>query len=188
MSSNYCSNCGEPLKEYALVCSNCGMPVKTQGTHENAEQGSAQREETVYAEPVSQGAGKTLETKSPFLAIIASFFIPGLGQVYNGRFWKGIALAAGLAIAIFLIVPGLVLLVIPGLIFAVAALAIWIWGMYDAYTEAEKMNRGELEYKEASIWEIIIFLLLPIIFVVLIVILIMILFIGMAIPMAVVGY
>ena len=85
--------------------------------------------------------------KNAFLALIFSFFIPGLGQVYNGDLWKGIAYLVTVPL-------GLLFLIIPGVV-------VWIWGMYDAYTEAEKMNRKELPYRKPASWEVIVFLLFP---------------------------
>ncbi|WNY24346.1 hypothetical protein MmiHf6_16770 [Methanimicrococcus hongohii] len=159
MAQKYCTNCGEQLKEYAIVCSSCGTPVKRQERTENTQQSDRNAEqfeetytgETAYAEQVfEEDIPRTApKEKNTFFAIILSFFIPGLGQVYNGNFWKGIAFMIGVPLGtLFLIIPGL---------------AIWLWNMYDAYTDADKVNKGELPYKEPTFWEIIIFLLLPII-------------------------
>lgn len=169
MTQNNCSNCGEPLKEHAIVCSNCGAPVKEH--QENKEQPSAQEKaqaEQVYETP--KAAPK--KEKSTFLALILSFFIPGLGQVYNGNFWKGVLFMFAVPIgAIFLIIPGI---------------AIWIYGMYDAYTDAEKINKGEKPYKEPTVWEIIGFLLLPFIVFIVLAILALLLFMIIAIPFAII--
>ncbi|WNY27395.1 zinc ribbon domain-containing protein [Methanolapillus ohkumae] len=86
--------------------------------------------------------------KIPFLSLILSFFWPGLGQVYNGQFWRGMAFAIAVPIGYcFLIFPGL---------------AIQIYGLYDAYTQAEKMNKGEIPFAEAKLWEVLVFILFPI--------------------------
>jgi TM2 domain-containing membrane protein YozV len=88
--------------------------------------------------------------KSPLLAAICSFFIPGLGQVYNGEgILKGLLFYAGTII-------GSLILVIPGL-------AIWLYGIYNAYNVAQKMNRGEIPYKEASLLGIIAYIVIVII-------------------------
>ncbi|MDL2261613.1 DUF5683 domain-containing protein [Methanimicrococcus sp. OttesenSCG-928-J09] len=179
MSQNYCSNCGEPLKEYAIVCSNCGMPAKEQGTHEKTESASNHSEhtdntehfeETVHAEQVYEKRPKADQPKNTFLAVIFSFFIPGLGQVYNGKFWKGVLFMAATFIGSILIIPGLV---------------IWIYGMYEAYKEAEKINNGELPYTEPSVWEIIIFLVLPILAAIAIVLFIFVFFLAIAVPLSI---
>jgi TM2 domain-containing membrane protein YozV len=62
--------------------------------------------------------------KNPILAAILSFVIPGLGQVYNGQIVKGIVIFVAFIIGIFLVV-------IPGVI-------VWLYGIYDAYTTAQK--------------------------------------------------
>lgn len=175
MAANYCSNCGEPLKEYAIVCSNCGKPVPGRSETHTENGSETHGEEKVHAEQVydndiPRSAPSPKQEKSTFFAIILSFFIPGLGQVYNGRFWKGV----GFMIAVPL---GTLLLILPGL-------AIWIWGMYDAYTESEKINKGELPYKEPTVWEIIGFLLLPILIGLALALLLVLFFMIIAIPLA----
>jgi TM2 domain-containing membrane protein YozV len=75
--------------------------------------------------------------KEPFLALILSFLIPGLGQLYNGDLTKGIFLFLGAIVSVVL------MFVCIGFL---TYLAIWIYGMYDAYIYAEKINRGEVKY------------------------------------------
>ncbi|BAI61436.1 hypothetical protein MCP_1364 [Methanocella paludicola SANAE] len=85
--------------------------------------------------------------KNPLLAAIGSFFVPGLGQVYNGEgMLKGMLYVIGMII-------GSIVLVIPGL-------AIWIYGIYNAYKVAGKINLGEVPYKETSIGKIILYIIL----------------------------
>lgn len=75
------------------------------------------------------------EKKSPVAAAIASFFIPGLGQLYNGeKLSRALIFLGG-----FLI--GTILLFIPGLI-------VWLYGIYNAYTTANLINAGKKAYKE----------------------------------------
>ena len=148
MTANYCFNCGEAYKENAVVCSNCGRPAPQESKepekeHEKSEQ---TKKENINAEQVYTGTKTPVQTKSPFFALILSFFFPGLGQVYNGKFWKGILFMIAIFAGAFFIIPGIV---------------IWIWGLYDAYTEAEQINNGQKPYSEATVWEIIIFLILP---------------------------
>ncbi|MDV0444783.1 hypothetical protein MmiAt1_03230 [Methanimicrococcus sp. At1] len=187
MANNYCSNCGEPLKEFALVCSQCGMPVKNEKAQENAEntekseksESQTYSEDTSKAEQAEQVYDKDIpkntmkKEKNTFFALILSFIIPGLGQVYNGNFWKGV----GFMIAVPL---GTLFLIVPGV-------AIWIWGMYDAYTDADKINNNELPYKEPTVWEIIIFLLLPILFWVALAFIAIAFFMLIAIPVAIIA-
>ena len=172
MTANYCSNCGEALKEYAVVCSGCGKPVPESNRSEqtNAER---QAKKNVDAERV-QGTPRDApaKTKNTFFALILSFFFPGLGQVYNGRSRKGVCFLVAIFISVFLLIilPGIVaamwrlyVIWIFMLIFPLVILAIWVWGLYDAYKDAELINKGEKPYREATAWEVVSFLILPII-------------------------
>jgi len=69
--------------------------------------------------------------KNPTTATILSFFISGLGQIYNGQIGKGILFIVLYAISIALI------FVIVGFI---TTPILWIWGMVDANKSAKKVN------------------------------------------------
>jgi len=74
-----------------------------------------------------------VERKNEGLAAVLSFFIPGLGQIYNGQIGKGIVVfflfaifAASIALLIgFILAP-----------------VFWIWNIYDAYSTAKKINQN----------------------------------------------
>lgn len=69
--------------------------------------------------------------KSAGLALLASFFLPGLGQFVNGEGGKGVGfLLAYLAgwVSVFVLVG---FVVVP---------AVWIWSMVDAYQSARTWN------------------------------------------------
>ena len=72
--------------------------------------------------------------KNPGLAAVLSFVIVGLGQIYNGEIGKGILLIVLYVISIALC------LVFIGYIFLPV---IWIYGIYDAYKTAQKINEQE---------------------------------------------
>jgi TM2 domain-containing membrane protein YozV len=69
--------------------------------------------------------------KNPGLAAVLSFFYMGLGQVYNGQIAKGIFFIVmySISIAMMLILIGFITTPI-----------LFIYGMYDAYKSAEKIN------------------------------------------------
>ena len=69
--------------------------------------------------------------KNPGIALLVSFFFPGLGTLMNGETGKGIGIFAGYVVSWFLC---FVLIGIPFLI------GFWIWGMVDAYNGAKKWN------------------------------------------------
>ncbi len=69
--------------------------------------------------------------KNPGLAAVLSFFWTGLGQIYNGQIAKGIFFIVAYAIS------WLLMFIIIGFI---TTPILWIYGMYDAYHSANKIN------------------------------------------------
>lgn len=86
-----------------------------------------------YAAPVPQGVpvGYQVAPKNPALALLASFFIPGLGTMMNGQAGKGVGILAGY------IVSWILTFVIIGIF---GLIGFWVWGMVDAYQGAKKWN------------------------------------------------
>jgi len=66
---------------------------------------------------------------SPLLAVVLSFFIPGLGQFYTGQLLKAVLLF------VLAVVFGALSTVLIGIPFY---LVVWLYSMYDAYTVAQK--------------------------------------------------
>jgi TM2 domain-containing membrane protein YozV len=106
----YCPNCGEKIDEKAEICPKCGVRVKE-----------------APIQPTAQ--------KSAGLAVVFSFFIPGLGQIYNGQIGKGI---------LFIIVGAILALTIFVLVGFILYPIFWIYNLYDAYSTAEKINAGKI--------------------------------------------
>ncbi len=84
--------------------------------------------------------------KSPIIAAVTSFFIPGLGQIYNGETVKGLAFitvgAMLVLLALIFVIPALMAPALLGfvLILSIPYLVFWAYNIYDAYTTAEKIN------------------------------------------------
>ena len=75
--------------------------------------------------------------KSLWTAGFTSLFVPGWGQVYNGEgFFKG-------WLYLLATIGGFILFVIPGII-------ILFYGIHQASKTAEKMNSGEIPFKQTS--------------------------------------
>lgn len=99
-------------------CKSCGKVIKKEAEicpH------CGVRQKTVPNQPM----------KNPGVAAAASFLFAGLGQVYNGEIGKGLLL-----ICIQLINILLMFLLIGFITWTV----VWIYGIYDAYKTAEKIN------------------------------------------------
>ena len=97
------------------------MPVGHSGGHYGSDLGWA---------PVSVPR-YVVAPKSPGVALLASFFIPGLGSMLNGDVGKGVAFLLTYLLCWFLFI-----LLVPLLI----AFVIWVWAMIDAYQGAVRWN------------------------------------------------
>lgn len=112
----YCTTCGEIVKRKAEICPECGTRRKPAPTETDATSGESQ---------------STSPEKDPGVAAILSFFYSGLGQIYNGEIAKGIG---------FMVVQFLNILLMFVLIGLLTYPLVWIIGVYDAYTSAERIN------------------------------------------------
>lgn len=131
--AQFCESCGAALKKGDRFCEQCG-----------ASAGHAQSSAAMTPASSTSTAPVVQKEKSPVISVLLSFVFPGLGSIYNGDTIKGIGIYIGAIIGMFLFV-------IPGVI-------VWVYGMYDAYTTAKKMNEGLVPYKEANTMVIIGFI------------------------------
>lgn len=92
--------------------------------------------------------------KNPILALILSCLLPGLGQIYNGQFGKGIFFVAfNIVINLLLKNPLTKVVESPEAVdqatfvvfigYLTAGIVLWIYAMVDAKRFAEKINREE---------------------------------------------
>ncbi|ABN58021.1 MULTISPECIES: hypothetical protein [Methanoculleus] len=81
--------------------------------------------------------------KNPAIAAGLSLLFNGLGQAYNGQFARGVLVLLGSLLGLFV-------MIVPGV-------AIWAWGVYDAYRTAKGMNEGLLPYRETSALAVVAF-------------------------------
>lgn len=86
----------------------------------------------------------TLKEINPIIPILLSFFFPGAGQVYNGKLQKGLLI--------------LITTVFMTLFFWPIAILIWLYNLYDAYNDSNKMKKGELPITEATSKDAIIYI------------------------------
>jgi TM2 domain-containing membrane protein YozV len=115
----FCPNCGAELQyAEAEICPKCGVRIKNPPAARSGNTGASSD-----------------EIKSTGIAVVASFFIPGLGQIYCGKILRGIGILIAAIIAACLIIVVIGLIIYP---------LLWIWNLYDAYTLAKKINSGEI--------------------------------------------
>jgi TM2 domain-containing membrane protein YozV len=90
-----------------------------------------------YQQPYRQGYPAPPYTavapKNPGLALLISFFLPGVGSLYASKTNTGIVIIIGY------IVSWLLVFVVIGI---VGVVGFWIWGMIDAYHAAQAWNRA----------------------------------------------
>jgi len=71
--------------------------------------------------------------KNPGAAAVLSFFVPGLGQIYNGELGKGITTVAATIICWMITFMGIGFIIL---------IPLWVWAIYDAYKKAEEINQN----------------------------------------------
>jgi TM2 domain-containing membrane protein YozV len=70
--------------------------------------------------------------KNPGVALLVSFFFPGVGSMMNGDGGKGAIILIGYILSWAFVWTFVAILAILGF---------WIWGMVDAYKGAQRWNR-----------------------------------------------
>jgi len=70
--------------------------------------------------------------KNSGVAAVLSFFIYGLGQIYNGQILKGLIMMGCYFVSWLWVYVLIVFIIVPTL---------WIWGIYNACQTAERMNK-----------------------------------------------
>jgi TM2 domain-containing membrane protein YozV len=128
-------------------CPECGKSLDNETSKFCDNCGASLDSSTAVAK--KESSQEIQEEKSSFIAILCSLFIPGLGQVYNGETEKGVIIFLATLIGAFIFI-------IPGVI-------VWIYGMYDAYTIAKKMNNKEIPFKPTKAAHMILFFMLVVI-------------------------
>lgn len=74
-----------------------------------------------------------MQQKNPGVAAVLSFLISGLGQIYNGQILKGLIIIGVQVINVLL--TAIIIGFLTGGI-------VWIWGIYDAYKTAQRINQN----------------------------------------------
>lgn len=112
----FCTRCGAASVDAASFCRKCGTQLS-----QSSLTPPSTHPQIVIINPA----------KSPGVAAVLSFFWCGLGQIYNGQIGKGILMMIFYLISCLLIFLFIGLLTTP---------ILWIWGMVDAYSTANRQN------------------------------------------------
>lgn len=131
----FCSKCGAPNAEDARFCQKCGAALAVAAAAAASGTGSAAPAPGMPQQPPPQPgsyvpapAGPRYAVgKSPGVALLLSFLIPGVGQFYCGESKKG-----GIMLAVYLL-SWLTAFIVIGW---AGLLIVWIWSMIDAYNLA----------------------------------------------------
>jgi TM2 domain-containing membrane protein YozV len=90
-----------------------------------------------YQQPYPQGYPAPpvmqLVPKNAGLALLISFFLPGVGSMYAGKTTTGVIILVGY------IISWVLTIVIIGF---VGLFGFWVWGLIDAYQAAQAWNRA----------------------------------------------
>jgi TM2 domain-containing membrane protein YozV len=115
----FCNRCGSDVDD-SRYCPNCGSPQEAL-VPATSQPGAASSRQIVFVQ----------STRNPGVAAVLSFFVPGLGQVYNGQIGKGIALMVVYAVSLALI---------AALVGIVTTPILCIWSMFGARNTATRLN------------------------------------------------
>lgn len=122
--SMFCIKCGSPNSEGARFCEKCGNALSAGSAGPTPAGGPPP---LGYAPPPTINPTGQAGDRNPLLAVLLSFFIPGVGQFYNNDPKKGGAMLGALVLSWILMVFGIGFL---------TGLGVWIWSMIDAYQVA----------------------------------------------------
>ncbi len=148
-ATHTCAECGKG------ICESCEIDVNGKVYCRPCTEKLATRQASAdQIPPVLSGqlGAQAPPRKEPIIALVLSFFIPGLGQLYNGLFKKGIITIITFAFLGFLSFACTMgsgtrtsdsSTACCACILWLALLAVWFLGMYDAYSSAVRINRGE---------------------------------------------
>ncbi len=129
-----CTKCGQQIDDNATTCPHCGASVAPAAAPAAAPAG--------FKTDSPNGSGFILNVnmgpkdlippsgKNTVLAAILSCCIPGLGQIYLGQLWKGLAI---------LILDW----VLGAATFGILHIVLWVVALLDAFKIGKKFEAGQ---------------------------------------------
>jgi hypothetical protein len=152
------------------ICPGCGAKIEVPATPRETP-GPAPIVPAPPHESQSPAPAAPPEIRIAALAACLSFLFPGWGQWYNGKTWDGLKFCLGTLVVYILAIITVAggfrpLPQVLGIVLGIVTLAIWIYGIYDAYRTAQRINSGEEPFsgKSRLFW-------LPIVLVILVIVL-----------------
>ena len=102
--------------------------------------------------PPAVNAGGMEKIREPLVSAFFSLIFPGWGQWYNGKRWKGIAFFCMFPVLVVLtIMAFLIFRIVPaGALFLIMIPVSLLFGAYDAYSDAGKINNGIIHFTRKS--------------------------------------
>ncbi len=120
----FCANCGTEVS--GNFCATCGAAT---GASTSPPPATTRAPGTVTAADVVQLAKIQAEVSRTNqrhgVPALLSFFLPGLGQLVKGHIAKGIVVFIGMVVSVLCMKVGIGFLMAP---------IVWIWQIYDAYS------------------------------------------------------
>jgi len=135
--SVFCNKCGtkfiqESPEKKDTVCPSCGTKILDKESAFCDKCGSQTSIPPLFGTK-PEVMRPVIKKKSPFLAVLLSFFITGAGQCYTNQWMKGIALFVISILSLGLLWGGIIIGIFP-------LIAIPLYSMYDAYRAAKRIN------------------------------------------------
>ncbi|MFA6728568.1 MAG: zinc ribbon domain-containing protein [Prevotella sp.] len=139
----FCHKCGKEVEDGIFFCPFCGVSLKPSDQN-HSQQCCNDNFQSAY----------TLKDKNEGIALILSLLLSGIGQIYVGKIVRGLMfliarIALGLISIAILFSSGFIMnnsislssgAIISIVFTSILSVALWIYGMYDAYSLAKEYN------------------------------------------------
>lgn len=153
----FCKNCGKDVRDDYQFCWNCGTEIEIKKTEIKKNDTVIESSKKIQCKNCGNEVYENIDIcphcgthlrivviKNPGIAAVLSFFIPGLGQIYDGWIIIGIGI---FMIELLLMIIGLSLVrtsqIKEGSIFVIVCLILWMYNVHSAYKIAENENKRQ---------------------------------------------